>query len=141
ANDWSRSLKRLAKSAELKLHALTLQMHTAHVLSAHEALQVRNATIEDIKAQKNWLESERTSLLSQLQQVTEDRQKVFHRSRSAWTVLRASSPRRTEFQHKIQSIKEGEYAALKQQVDSLRAELGMTPIRSLQSLLDEKSAA
>src|SRR5258708_5988509 len=31
-------------------------MHTAHVLSAHEALQVKSSTIEDIKAQKNWLE-------------------------------------------------------------------------------------
>ena len=31
-------------------------MHTARVLLAHEELQTRSSTIEDIKAQKNWLE-------------------------------------------------------------------------------------
>jgi len=125
---------RLAKTAELKKHSLTLQMHTAHVLSAHEALHVRNSTIEDIKAQKNWLESERTNLMNQLHQVNEDRQK-------ADALEARMQNERVEFQNKIRGITEGEYASLKQQVDALRAELGMTPVRSLQSLLDEKSAA
>lgn len=36
----------------------------------------RNSTLEDVKAQKNWLESERATLLDQLRLVNEDRDKV-----------------------------------------------------------------
>jgi hypothetical protein len=62
-------------------------------LAAHQSLQEKSSTIEDIKAQKNWLEryvtmatifhqfsyqtfSERLSLLNQLRLVNEDREKV-----------------------------------------------------------------
>jgi hypothetical protein len=34
-------------------HALTLQLHTAHILSAHASLQEKSKAIQDIKEQKN----------------------------------------------------------------------------------------
>jgi hypothetical protein len=37
-------------------------------------------------------------------------------------------------------ITDGEYAEAKKQVDALRAQLGMPPMRTLQSVLDEASA-
>ena len=36
-------------------HALTLQLHTAHILSAHESLEQKNKSIQDVKEQKNKL--------------------------------------------------------------------------------------
>lgn len=36
-------------------HALTLQLHTAHILSAHESLEQKNKAIQDLKEQKNKL--------------------------------------------------------------------------------------
>lgn len=37
-------------------NSLTLQLSTAQLLAAYEELEQRNTTLEDIKAQKNWLE-------------------------------------------------------------------------------------
>jgi len=34
-------------------HALTLQLHTAHILSAHASLQEKSKAIQDIREQKN----------------------------------------------------------------------------------------
>lgn len=34
-------------------HALTLQLHTANILSAHAALDEKNRAIQDVKEQKN----------------------------------------------------------------------------------------
>jgi len=51
--DWTKNLVHLAKTAELKKHALTLQLHTAHILSAHESLDQKNKAIQDLKEQKN----------------------------------------------------------------------------------------
>jgi hypothetical protein len=34
-------------------HALTLQLHTAHILSAHASLEQKNKAIQDLKEQKN----------------------------------------------------------------------------------------
>ena len=34
-------------------HALTLQMHTAHILSAHASLEQKSKMIQDLKEQKN----------------------------------------------------------------------------------------
>ncbi|EKM48259.1 uncharacterized protein PHACADRAFT_214882 [Phanerochaete carnosa HHB-10118-sp] len=51
--DWTQKLVQLAKTAELKKHALTLQLHTANILSAHAALDEKNKAIQDVKEQKN----------------------------------------------------------------------------------------
>jgi predicted transcriptional regulator len=57
-------------------HSLTLQLHTAQILSAHSSLEQRNKKLEDVKAEKTWLESERARLLECLREVNEDREKV-----------------------------------------------------------------
>lgn len=72
----------------IRKHALTLQLHTAHILSAHESLEVKSKAIQDLKEQKNKcvcarvpartpgmlitiirLESERQKLLNALREV------------------------------------------------------------------------
>lgn len=76
---------------------MTLQLHTAHILSAHATLDSKNKAVQDLKEQKNKyvqrfqivsrkgslaetpldrLESERTRLLVCLREVNEDRDKV-----------------------------------------------------------------
>lgn len=42
---------------------------------------------------------------------------------------------------KIQFISDGEYAKSKAEVDELRRELGLMPVRAIQSQLDEKNAS
>lgn len=75
-------------------HALTLQMHTAHILSAHASLDQKKRATEDVKEQRQKcvylrlstpnrnlslpihpyrLDSERTRLLTALQAVNADR--------------------------------------------------------------------
>ncbi|KAL7283837.1 hypothetical protein ACG7TL_003277 [Trametes sanguinea] len=131
--DWTKSLIQLAKTAELKKHALTLQLHTAHILSAHAALEQKNKAIQDLKEQKNKLESERQRLLNCLREVNEDRDKA--------DIQEATLNKEvSELQHKIKSISEGDYAAAKNDVDRLRQELGQPPLPSLQTTLEEKSA-
>ncbi|KAF9506827.1 hypothetical protein BS47DRAFT_1399178 [Hydnum rufescens UP504] len=150
SGDWTQSLLQLATTAQLKKHAFNLQFQTAHVLAAHQSLQEKSSTIEDIKAQKNWLEryvnmattfhqfsyetfSERLSLLNQLRLVNEDREKA--------DALEADIQKECDhYRAKIQMITDGEYAEAKKQVDALRAQLGMPPMRTLQSVLDEASA-
>ncbi|KAH9848829.1 hypothetical protein C2E23DRAFT_841762 [Lenzites betulinus] len=130
--DWTRSLIQLAKTAELKKHALTLQLHTAHILSAHAALEQKNKAIQDLKEQKNKLESERARLLESLREVNEDRDKA--------DIQEATLNKEVnELQYKIKNISDGEYAVAKQDVDRLRQELGQPPLPSLQSTLEEKS--
>ncbi|KAI0374598.1 hypothetical protein BV20DRAFT_1010065 [Pilatotrama ljubarskyi] len=131
--DWTKSLIQLAKTAELKKHALTLQLHTAHILSAHAALEQKNKAIQDLKEQKNKLESERARLLNCLREVNEDRDKA--------DIQEATLNKEVnDLHHKIKAISEGEYAAAKQDVDRLRQELGQPPLPSLQTTLEEKSA-
>ncbi|KAI0823543.1 hypothetical protein BC628DRAFT_1280211, partial [Trametes gibbosa] len=131
--DWTRSLIQLAKTAELKKHALTLQLHTAHILSAHAALEQKNKAIQDLKEQKNKLESERSRLLESLREVNEDRDKA--------DIQEATLNKEVnELHYKIKNISDGEYAVAKQDVDRLRQELGQSPLPSLQSTLEEKSA-
>ncbi|KAI0326018.1 hypothetical protein GY45DRAFT_1356470 [Cubamyces sp. BRFM 1775] len=131
--DWTKSLIQLAKTAELKKHALTLQLHTAHILSAHAALEQKNKAIQDLKEQKNKLESERQRLLNCLREVNEDRDKA--------DIQEATLNKEVnDLQHKIKTISEGEYAVAKQDVDRLRQELGQPPLPSLQTTLEEKSA-
>jgi hypothetical protein len=51
--DWTRDLVHLAKTAELKKHALSLQLQTAHILSAHATLDQKSKAIQDVKEQQN----------------------------------------------------------------------------------------
>lgn len=79
--DWTKDLVHLAKTAELKCvpefflitlpspshilaftilflclfrkHALTLQLHTAHILSAHASLEQKGKAIQDLREQKH----------------------------------------------------------------------------------------
>ncbi|KAJ7815239.1 hypothetical protein B0H14DRAFT_2603622 [Mycena olivaceomarginata] len=51
--NWTKDLVQLAKTAELKKHALTLQLHTAHILSAHASLTQKDRAVEDIREQRN----------------------------------------------------------------------------------------
>ncbi|KAF9014240.1 hypothetical protein BDQ17DRAFT_1320859 [Cyathus striatus] len=121
-----------AKTAELKKHALTLQLHTAHILSAHATLEQKSKAIQDIREQKNRLESERTRLLDCLRQVNEDRDKA---DLAEATVTRECDDLRS----KITQLTDGEYCVAKRDVDRLRQELGQSPLPSIQSTLDEKS--
>ncbi|KAI0748718.1 hypothetical protein C8Q80DRAFT_1103910 [Daedaleopsis nitida] len=131
--DWTKNLVHLAKTAELKKHALTLQLHTAHILSAHAALEQKNKAIQDLKEQKNKLESERSRLLNCLREVNEDRDKA--------DLAEATLDKEVKDLHtKIRSITNGDYATAKQDVDRLRQELGQDPLPSLQTTLEEKSA-
>ncbi|THU84621.1 hypothetical protein K435DRAFT_870092 [Dendrothele bispora CBS 962.96] len=130
--DWTKDLVQLAKTAELKKHALQLQLHTAHILSAHATLEQKSKSIQDVKEQKNKLESERTRLLNSLRQVNEDRDKA--------DMLESTLEKEcTDLRTKITSLSEGDYAVAKRDVDKLRQELGQPPLPSLQSMLDEKS--
>ncbi|CAE6455592.1 unnamed protein product [Rhizoctonia solani] len=132
-SDWAKDLIKQARNSELKKHSLTLQLHTAQILSAHSSLEQRNKKLEDVKAQKDWLESERARLLDDLRKVNEEREKID---------LSESALQRdvNEFKNKIKSITEGEYGAAKREVDTIRKELGMPPLPSLQVTLDEKGA-
>ncbi|RDB22251.1 hypothetical protein Hypma_010767 [Hypsizygus marmoreus] len=131
--DWTKDLVHLAKTAELKKHALTLQLHTAHILSAHASLQEKGKAIQDIREQRNKLESERTRLLNALREINEDRDKA--------EMMELSIDREcTEIRTKMNQLTEGEYAVAKNDVDRLRQELGQAPLPSLQQTLDEKAA-
>jgi len=132
--DWTKNLVHLAKTAELKKHALTLQLHTAHILSAHATLESKNKALQDIKEQKNRLDSERARLLQCLREVHEDKDKA--------DLMEAQiNEECTVLKQKIQTITDGEYSTAKREVDALRAELGQPPVPSLQQTLDEKSSA
>ncbi|CAE7222262.1 unnamed protein product [Rhizoctonia solani] len=132
-SDWAKDLIKQARSSELKKHSLTLQLHTAQILSAHSSLEQRNKKLEDVKAQKDWLESERARLLDDLRKVNEEREKID---------LSEAALRRevNEFQNKIKSIVDGEYGDAKKEVDKIRKELGMADLPSLQITLGEKGA-
>ncbi|KAJ6563715.1 hypothetical protein DFH09DRAFT_1035318 [Mycena vulgaris] len=131
--NWTKDLVQLAKTAELKKHALTLQLHTAHILSAHASLEQKNRAIQDIREQRNKLESERARLIECLSQVNEDRNQA--------DLLESSLDReRLALQSKIAALSAGEYAAAKSDVDRLRAELGQPALPGLQETLDGKGA-
>ncbi|KAI0717640.1 hypothetical protein C8Q72DRAFT_160294 [Fomitopsis betulina] len=133
SGDWTKNLVHLAKTAELKKHALTLQLHTAHILSAHASLDQKQKAIQDVKEQKNKLESERARLLNCLREVNEDRDKA--------DLLEVTLNREcADLRQKIQTISDTEYATAKADVDRLRQELGQSPLPSLQQTLEEKSS-
>ncbi|PFH48485.1 hypothetical protein AMATHDRAFT_81757 [Amanita thiersii Skay4041] len=129
--DWTKDLVHLAKTAELKKHALTLQLHTAHILSAHASLDQKSQEIQDIKEQKNRLDSERTRLLNSLREINEDRDKA---DLMEVTIKKECD----ELRQKIDQLTEGDYAAAKKDVDRLRQELGQSPLPSLHATLEEK---
>ncbi|KIP07817.1 hypothetical protein PHLGIDRAFT_105176 [Phlebiopsis gigantea 11061_1 CR5-6] len=131
--DWTQKLVQLAKTAELKKHALTLQLHTANILSAHAQVDEKNRAIQDVREQKNKLDSERARLLKCLSEVNEDRDKA--------DMLADKLDREvSELQSRIKGLSEGEYAAAKLDVDRLRKELGQQPLPPLQEMIEEKSA-
>ncbi|KAN0077021.1 hypothetical protein V8E55_010876 [Tylopilus felleus] len=131
--DWAHELVQLAKTAELKKHSLTLQLHTAHIVSAHASLEQKDKAIQDLKEQKNKLDSERTRLLNALAEVNSDRDKA--------DLLEGSISREcAELRQQIAVLQEGEYAAAKTEVDRLRQELGQPPLPLLQATLDEKTS-
>ncbi|KAJ7747701.1 hypothetical protein B0H14DRAFT_2214234, partial [Mycena olivaceomarginata] len=104
--NWTKDLVQLAKTAELKKHALTLQLHTAHILSAHASLTQKDRAVEDIREQRNRLESERARLIECLAQVNEDRNQA--------DLLEATlDPERALLRAKIAQLSEGEYRAAK----------------------------
>jgi len=130
--DWTKNLVQLAKTAELKKYALTLQLQTAHILSAHATLDQKMRSIQDLKEQKNKLDSERARLLNCLREVNEDRDKT--------DMMEAQLNNEcADLRARIQQITDGEYANAKRDVDALRAELGQPPLPSLQATLEEKS--
>ncbi|KAF7308548.1 hypothetical protein HMN09_00703900 [Mycena chlorophos] len=129
--DWTKDLVQLAKTAELKKHALTLQIHTAHILSAHASLDEKGRALEDVREQRNRLDSERKRLIDCLAQINEDRNTA--------DLLEASLEReRTQLRSKINTLSAGEYAVAKEEVDRLRRDLGQEPLPSLQETLDGK---
>ncbi|KAJ1308622.1 hypothetical protein OPQ81_004320 [Rhizoctonia solani] len=132
-SDWAKDLIKQARNSELKKHSLTLQLHTAQILSAHSSLEQRNKKLEDVRAQKDWLESERARLLDELRKVNEEREKID---------LSESSLQRevNDLKNKIKTITDGEYGIVKKEVEIIRKELGMTPLPSLQVTLEEKGA-
>ncbi|KAG9318748.1 hypothetical protein JVU11DRAFT_847 [Chiua virens] len=131
--DWAHELVQLAKTAELKKHSLTLQLHTAHIVSAHASLEQKDKAIQDLREQKNKLDSERARLLNALSEVHSDRDKA--------DLLEASISREcAELRQQIGALQDGEYAAAKTEVDRLRQELGQPPLPPLQATLDEKTA-
>ncbi|OJA17050.1 hypothetical protein AZE42_03562 [Rhizopogon vesiculosus] len=131
--DWTTELVQLAKTAELKKHSLTLQLHTANIVAAHNTLEQKDKAIQDIKEQKNRLDSERVRLLNALAEINADRDKV--------DLLEASITREcADLRQQIQTLQDGEYAVAKRDVDRLRVELGQPPLPPLQTKLDEKTS-
>jgi len=134
AYDWSRNLVHLAKTSELKKHALTLQLHTAHILAAHASLDEKGRTLLDVQEQKNRVESERNRLLDSLAQINADRDKLD-------LSIKALDRDCDEIKREISHITEGDYTMAKQRVDELRQELGHPPLPTLQSIMDERAAS
>ncbi|KAJ3523412.1 hypothetical protein NMY22_g11450 [Coprinellus aureogranulatus] len=122
-----------SKSCHRK-HALVLQLHTAHIVSAHASLEQKLKAIQDIKEQRNKLESERARLLKCLQEINMDRDQA---DLAEATLDRECSDLRA----KISQLSEGEYAIAKNDVDRLRQDLGQAPLPSLQQTLEERTAA
>ncbi|KAG7448307.1 uncharacterized protein BT62DRAFT_918710 [Guyanagaster necrorhizus] len=137
--DWTKSLVELAKTAELKKHALTLQLHTAHILSAHASLEQKSKAVQDIREQKNKLESERGSGSGKLPAASVFI-KPIHPAPQADLLESKIDKECAEIRRRIQQITEGEYTVAKRDVDRLRQELGQPPLPSLQTMLDEKSS-
>jgi hypothetical protein len=96
-------------------------------------LEHKSKTIQDIREQKNKLDSERARLLNSLREINEDRDKA--------DLMEASIYKECEeLRRRIEEIADGEYTSAKKDVDRLRQELGHQPLPSLQTTLDERKA-
>ncbi|KAG8897614.1 hypothetical protein FRC01_011251 [Tulasnella sp. 417] len=150
-DDWTTSLVRMAKSAELKKHALTLQLQTTKIMSYDTTLQKKVKALNDFKKQRERLgeniarasqvepdpvnlpESQRTSLLAQLREINESREKVDLEESKAQKEC-------DDLRKKINELEHGEYSTAKVEVDKLRRELGLEETKSLKSQLEERAA-
>ncbi|KZT53488.1 hypothetical protein CALCODRAFT_528915 [Calocera cornea HHB12733] len=132
--DWSQQLIKLAKTAELKKHTLALQIHTADIVNAQASLEEKQKALQDVRSEKNWLESERERLLEALKEVNLDRERV--------DLAEANLTREYVHPHAntITSVTDGAYAQSRSTVDVLRQELELPPLPSLQDTLNEKAA-
>jgi len=131
--DWSQQLIKLAKTAELKKHTLALQIHTADIVNAQASLEEKQKALQDVRSEKNWLESERERLLEALKEVNLDRERV--------DLAEANLSRSIqEYQTTITTVTDGDYARSRGTVDILRHELDLPPLPSLQDTLNEKAA-
>ncbi|THH20903.1 hypothetical protein EW146_g566 [Bondarzewia mesenterica] len=131
--DWTKNLVHLAKTAELKKHALSLQLATAHALSAHATLDQKLQAIQDIKEQKNNHFLAKADIMEA--QISNERHEALTDSFPCNDANRCA-----ELRNRIQQITDGEFASAKRDVDALRGELGQPPMQSLQATLEEKSA-
>ncbi|KAG8913036.1 hypothetical protein FRC00_003209 [Tulasnella sp. 408] len=132
-DDWTSSLVRMAKSAELKKHALSLQLQTTKIMSYDTTLQKKVKALNDFKKQRERLESQRTSLLAQLREINESREKVDLEESKAQKEC-------DDLRKQINELEHGEYAIAKVEVDKLRRELGLEETKSLKSQLEERAA-
>ncbi|KZP01071.1 hypothetical protein CALVIDRAFT_121942 [Calocera viscosa TUFC12733] len=132
--DWSQQLIKLAKTAELKKHTLALQIHTADIVNAQASLEEKQKALQDVRSEKNWLESERERLLEALKEVNLDRERV--------DLAEANLTRDIQKdQTTITTVTDGPYAQSRATVDVLRQELDLPPLPSLQDTLNEKAAS
>ncbi|EJU00696.1 hypothetical protein DACRYDRAFT_54164 [Dacryopinax primogenitus] len=131
--DWSQQLLKLAKTAELKKHTLALQIHTADIVNAQASLEEKQKALQDVRSEKNWLESERERLLEALKEVNLDRERVDLAEANLGRSIQ-------EYQTTITTVTDGDYAPSRGTVDALRQELELPPLPSLQDTLNEKAA-
>ncbi|KAJ2923224.1 hypothetical protein H1R20_g13871, partial [Candolleomyces eurysporus] len=158
--DWTKDLVQLAKQAELKyvldfyhfifflewsLVSELLGPKTSilsdgvskklddHVTDTHASLEQKSKAIQDLKEQKNKLESERQRLLKCLQEINSDRDQAD----LAQGTLEQEC---LDLQTKITQLSDGEYAIAKNDVDRLRQELGQPSLPSLQQTLEDRTA-
>ncbi|KAG8863096.1 hypothetical protein FRB96_009276 [Tulasnella sp. 330] len=125
-DDWSESLVKLAKAAELKKHGLTLQMHTSRIVAYNMTLQKKERSMGGIRKQKESLEGQRTQLLNRLRALQVDLEEL--------KILRECD----EIRNQMKEMTDGEYAEAKAAVDRLRRELDLDPAPSLEQKLEEK---
>ncbi|KAG8986363.1 hypothetical protein FRB90_004061 [Tulasnella sp. 427] len=90
--------------------------------------------LNDFKKQRERLEAQRSSMLAQLREINESREKVDLEESKAQK--ECDDLRKTIFE-----LEHGDYSLAKAEVDKLRRELGMPETESLQSQLEQRANA